>query len=52
MEIALIIKPTETLPPEKFQAIRAKADALGITPEEFVITAIEDKLNNSREEAA
>lgn len=40
MDITLTIKPSNTLPPEKFILISEKAAELGITEDQFVINAI------------
>lgn len=52
MDIILNIRPSDSLPPEKFQQIAEKAASEGISQEQFVLDAILAKLESSGKEAA
>ena len=46
MEITLTIKPTEQFTAEDISAVKAAADKLNITSEEFVAAALADALKH------
>ena len=50
MDITFHIRPTSTLPAERLSQIAEKAEALKITPEQFVVDAILAKLEAEEKE--